>query len=167
MVRVMPNLPVDDAAFAAFLAAHRERVLAFLRRLGGHEAEDLLQETLAKVWRHRCRLDPAANPRAWLLRAAFRTFLDQRRRRRRGPEAAEEVVRAAPDRRPCPVEIRDEIERGLLRLLPLERTLLLAFHAEGRTLRELAAAHHLPLNTIKSHLHRARRKLTEADHDEA
>jgi RNA polymerase sigma-70 factor (ECF subfamily) len=166
MVRVMTSLPADDATFSAFLAASRARVLAFLRRLCGADAEDVLQETLARVWRYRGRFDPAGNPEAWLLQAAFRAFLDHRRLRQRDPEADDEVVRAASQHRACPVEMRDEIERGLHRLQPLQRALLLGFHAQGCTLQELADVHRLPLNTVKSHLHRARQKLTEVTHDE-
>ena len=165
MVRVMTSLPTEDGAFSALLAAHRARMLAFLRRLCGADAEDVLQDTLARVWRYRQRLDPAGNPEAWLLQAAFRAFLDHRRLRQRDPEADDATVRAATRDQTCPVETRDEIEQGLARLRPLERTLLLAFHAQGCSLRELARAHRLPLNTVKSHLHRARRKLTEVTHD--
>jgi RNA polymerase sigma-70 factor (ECF subfamily) len=49
----------------------------------------------------------------------------------------------------------------LARLSSLERALLLRFHAQGRSVHELAAELGLPEGTIKSHLHRARRKLAE------
>ncbi|HLQ38722.1 MAG TPA: RNA polymerase sigma factor [Planctomycetota bacterium] len=151
--------PTTDARFAAFLQQARPRALQFLTRLCGSEAEDVLQETLAKVWRLRARFDARQNGEAWLLQAAFRTFCDHRARRQ-PPVADTGAVEAVPTPAlPCRLELRDEVRHCLAALPPLERALLLGFHAHGRSLRELAAEHGLPLNTVKSHLHRARTRL--------
>jgi RNA polymerase sigma-70 factor, ECF subfamily len=165
MARVMTDSRTGDPAFSAFLAASRPRALAFLRRLCGAEAEDVLQETFVKVWRYRAQWDPQRNPQAWLLQAAFRSFLDARRRRQQQPVCAEDIVRSAGSETACPAETREEIARSLSRLQPVERELLLGFHAEGHSLQELAQLHCLPLNTVKSHLHRARRRLVDRDGD--
>jgi RNA polymerase sigma factor (sigma-70 family) len=164
----MPAATMPDAAFearfAALLAAHRERMLAFLRRLAGpgDDAEDLLQETLAKVWRLRMSFDPAGNAAGWLLQAAFRTFCDQRTRRRGGASAAEPDALPGPSM-PCRLELRDEVNRVLSRLSPLERELMLGFHRDGLSLGDLATKHGLPINTVKSHLHRARQRLARPE----
>ena len=167
MARVMTSLPTDDTVFAAFLAASRPRVLSFLQRLCGRDAEDVLQEALTRAWRSRDRLDPASNPEAWLLQTAFRAFLDHRRARQRTPTADQDGVLAAIEPRACPAEARDELQAALRHLAPLERALLLGFHAQGCSLQELARRHGLPLNTVKSHLHRARTRLHEHRHDHA
>ncbi|MCA8966175.1 MAG: RNA polymerase sigma factor [Planctomycetes bacterium] len=154
--------PLADEAFAAQLDAARPAVLRLLRRLCGAEldAEDVLQETFAKVWRLRSGFEPGGNLQGWLSQAAFRTFCDARARQLRQPSASTPDLAAAPaPERPCDVELRDEVRHHLDLLPPLERELLLGFHVHGRSLRELAAAHALPLNTIKSHLHRARQRL--------
>ena len=164
MPRLMPEQRTDDA-FAAFLELSRGRVLRFLRRLCAADAEDVLQETLAKVWRYRASWDPEQNGEGWLLRAAFRCFVDWRRRRDRAPTASDRVVRTTMEHPACTIETREELERALARLLPLEKALLLGFHAEGHSLAELAREHALPINTVKSHLHRARKKLSEDRHD--
>jgi RNA polymerase sigma-70 factor, ECF subfamily len=154
----------DEATFAAFLQAQTDLLRTFLRRLCGNtaDAEDLTQETLAKVWRLRASFDAAQNGVAWLHRAAFRVFCDRRQPRATGPAEAA----ATP---PCPVELADELQHRLAGLTELERTLLLAFHRDGLSLQELARGHGLPLNTVKSHLHRARRRLTNESihHDDA
>ncbi|MFY9345905.1 MAG: sigma-70 family RNA polymerase sigma factor [Planctomycetota bacterium] len=158
----------DDAAFARLLQEQRPRLLALLRRLCGADAEDVVQETLAKVWRLRAGFDPDRNGEGWLVRAALHTLCDHRAqvRRHRGGDATAEP--AAPPTS-SPLEVREEVAR-CLRLLPqLERDLLVGFHAHGRSLRELAALHRLPLNTVKSHLRRARARLAEhrEGHDDA
>jgi len=151
-----------ETRFAALLQQHRERLLGFLRRLCGAnaDAEDVLQETLAKVWRLRVSFDPDGNAEGWLLQAAFRAFCDHRARRRRAvPGSATEPDALPAPSAPCPVELRDEVARSLAALPAIERDLLLGFHRDGLSLRELAERHALPVNTVKSHLHRARQRL--------
>jgi RNA polymerase sigma-70 factor (ECF subfamily) len=160
------RLPTDETVFATFLHEAQGRVLALLRRLCASEAdaEDVLQETLAKVWRLRAGFDAAQNGEAWLLQAAFRCFCDHRQRRLRQPPTVAGTDAAAPVRA-CDLELRDEVRHRLAALAPLERELLLGFHADGLSLRDLAARHGLPLNTVKSHLHRARSRLQREPHE--
>ncbi len=160
------HLTTDETAFATFLHQTQGRVLALLRRLGANEAdaEDVLQETLAKVWRLRAGFDAQRNGEAWLLQAAFRCFCDHRQRRRRQPPTIEGGDEPAPVRA-CDLELRDEVAHRLAALAPLERELLLGFHAYGHSLRDLALHHGLPLNTVKSHLHRARTRLQREHHE--
>lgn len=160
------HLPTDETAFATFLKQAQGRALALLRRLCASEAdaEDVLQETLTKVWRLRDGFDAQKNGEAWLLQAAFRCFCDHRQRRRRQPPTVDAGDEAAPVRA-CDLELRDEVRHRLAALAPLERELLLGFHAHGQSLRDLAARHGLPLNTVKSHLHRARTRLQREHHE--
>ncbi|MEQ1631824.1 MAG: RNA polymerase sigma factor [Planctomycetota bacterium] len=162
----MPLAPVThetafDAAFASLLARSRPRLLHFLQRLCAQDAEDLLQETLAKVWRLRASFHENGNGEAWLLQAAFRTFCDHRARSKtRAAVAAQaDVEQLTAPMRACSLELRDEVAARLQALLPIERELLLAFHGHSVSLKDLAARHGLPLNTVKSHLHRARARL--------
>jgi RNA polymerase sigma-70 factor (ECF subfamily) len=136
---------------------------AFLRRLCGseHDADDVLQETLAKVWRLRGGFDPQQNGDAWLQQAAFRCFCDHRKRAARTPRPVADPEPSARLAGPCPTELRDELDARLAVLAPDSRALLLAFHRDGRTLQQLAAEHAVPVNTIKSWLHRARSRLAE------
>lgn len=165
MPELMPDRTTDEA-FAALLQLHRPRMLALLRRLCPTDAEDLLQETVAKVWRLRAGCELHGNVAGWLLQAAFRSFLDHRQRRRRDIVADTDSVQAASAELPCAAELRDELERGLQRLSPLQRALLLGFHQEQLSLQQLARRHRLPLNTVKSHLHRARQLLVPRNQED-
>ncbi len=155
--------PIDDATFTTFLQASMPAVRQFLRRLCACEADadDVLQETLAKVWRLRASFDARQNCASWLMQAAFRCFCDHRQRPRSREPAGDAAATPAPAT-PCATELRDELHHRLLLLSPLERALLLGFHGDGRSLRELAAQHGLPVNTVKSHLHRARLRLARS-----
>lgn len=153
-----------DTELETVLATCRARLESFARRLcrGDVDPDDLVQETMERVWRYRGSWDPTGNSEAWVLRTAFHAFLDLRRRAERGPRALPDCEPPPPEPA-CPTEIRDEIEHALRDLKPIERDLLLEFHRDGRTLQELADRHGLSINTVKSHLHRARRKLPGGD----
>lgn len=153
-----PSAP--DAQMQELLANATPALRAFLRRLAPTEVDDLHQETLARAWRSRQTFDPErGSGNAWLLRIAYRAFVDLRDRR---PTTAGELseqltaVTADPLTR---ATARDEAA-SLLDLVPEpERDVLLRFHRDGQTIKEIATALVMPAGTVKSHLHRARNRL--------
>ena len=156
-----PHTDDVETAFADLLERARPRLIAFARRLcsAGGDADDVVQAALERAWRYRHGWDARGNGEAWLLRTVFRVVIDQRRAHQRRPRLAGDMIADAAHTAACPVELRDEIEHALRRLNRIERAVLLGFHRDGLGIEELARRHALPANTIKSHLHRARRKL--------
>jgi RNA polymerase sigma-70 factor, ECF subfamily len=75
----------DEAAFRALVEPLSRELSAYAyRMLGGYQdAEDALQETSLKAWRHLGSYEPAAGFRAWVYRIATNTCLDMLRRRQR------------------------------------------------------------------------------------
>jgi RNA polymerase sigma-70 factor, ECF subfamily len=80
-----------------------------LRRLcgNGHDAEDLFQEVALRVWKHLGDRPRLRDDRAWLMRIAYRAYLDHQARR---PPASvplfddEEALDCArPDRDPVAI----------------------------------------------------------------
>jgi RNA polymerase sigma-70 factor (ECF subfamily) len=135
----------------------------FLRRLVGRgrseEAEDLAQDTLERALRYRHAFERGRPPGPWLRRTALRAFLDRREASARDPLAGAEREVEHPVSPPDELERRDYVEHLLARLEPVEREALVRFHARGQSVREVARAMELPEGTVKSHLHRARRRL--------
>lgn len=149
-----------DPTVRALLQDAAPALLQFARRLCGQPADaaDIVQETLARAWRLRASFDPAGNGAAWLRTIAFRVHCDQRAQRQRQPTLPEpdgHPARADGDR----VALRDELQHSLKSLTGIERAVLLGFHRDGHSLERLAQQHAMPVNTVKSHLHRARRRL--------
>lgn len=138
-------------------------VRAFLGRLlrgrGDVEVEDLVQETVARALRYRSSYDSEFSLGPWLRRTAFRVFLDHASPTPSG-STAELVEPEAP-----PAELHGLLERdeSLAHLLSslhgVEREVLTRFHRDEQPLSEIAASLHLPIGTVKSHLHRARKRL--------
>jgi len=154
------------AALDERLAAEIPRLRGFLGKLNGSrgaDVDDQVQESLARALRYRESFDGRRALWPWLKRTAFRVFLDERRAARlrfeEGVEAVAEVP--VPDRAGEGIAQREQVRRLLASLPAIEREVLTRFHQGGRSVREIAAALALPEGTIKSHLHRARRRLAE------
>lgn len=99
----------DEAAFRALVDPHsRELSVYAYRLLGGfHDAEDALQETRLKAWRHLASYEPHAPFRAWLYRIATNTCLDVLRKERRRVMPPDMGPAVAPG--PPTTEPRDDI----------------------------------------------------------
>jgi RNA polymerase sigma-70 factor (ECF subfamily) len=149
------------------IVAEVPRLRGFLRRLAGGDAEDLLQETLERALRYASSFDESdGSLRSWLLKTAFRVFLDHRKRSARWPEAlGDRAASMAAGRDADRIEDRDEVERLLAGLSRVERETILRFHRDGLSIPEIAGEAGMPIGTVKSHLHRARRKLARRARD--
>jgi RNA polymerase sigma factor (sigma-70 family) len=135
---------------------------------------DALQEALARAWAARASYDPARPFGPWLATIALRTARDLARARARRPDRTtlEEEEHGEPvDRDERPDETaarRDEgarlaadLSAALAALPAVAREVFLRFHRDEASLQEIADGMGVPLNTVKSHLHRARRRLAE------
>jgi RNA polymerase sigma factor (sigma-70 family) len=86
--------------FETFYEAHKDEVLAFLRRRAGRErADDLFQDTFLRALRAYGRLEHGEHLRAWVLTIAARLVIDGARRERPAGEllvepASEDVLPA-------------------------------------------------------------------------
>lgn len=165
----MPG-PLEDGLTEA-LPRLRRHLSARARRVPGLEPEDLVQEVVARALGHRASFDRRRALWPWLRRVAERVVLDQRAARTRAPAAAtgaEPCAREAPGGSD-PAErcdAREEIAHLLARLPREEREVLVRFHQRGESIRAIAKALDRPEGTVKSHLHRARRRLAESAHPE-
>jgi RNA polymerase sigma-70 factor (ECF subfamily) len=150
----------------ARLVAELPDLRAFVRRLAGGGAagpdvEDFVQEVVARALRYRAAFDAERALGPWLRTTALRVFIDHRARGANSPQALDargdeiEAREVGGER----LEQREELSAMLEHLDATEREALVRFHARGQSVREIAAALRLPEGTVKSHLHRARRKL--------
>ena len=123
------------------------------------EVDDLVQDVIARALRYRESFDNERPLGPWLAKTALHAYLDQRaKQQREGPVESPRDRAAEPD---WSVEQREVVAHLLSKLEPIEREVLVRFHQHGESVREIAAAIGLPPGTIKSHLHRARKRLAQ------
>jgi len=129
------------------------------------DAEDIAQEALLRAYRRFARLRDPSRVRAWLVRIACRLALDQARSARRREQR--ETLWAVNTARPTAEDIAASNEFGrrleqAMETLPKKsRLVLLLASMEGHSLEEVAELLQLPLGTVKSRLHSARKQLAE------
>jgi RNA polymerase sigma-70 factor, ECF subfamily len=144
---VLPHL---DAAFRLALWLTRDR----------DEAQDLVQETFSQALQSFHRFVPGTNARAWVLTIMRHTRSNRLRRTGRAPHVVDghDVLETLPATEETPQQVTDEEMLGALRRLPLEyQDVVLLADVEDLSYKEIAAMAQVPLGTVMSRLHRARR----------
>nr|WP_296072132.1 sigma-70 family RNA polymerase sigma factor [uncultured Actinoplanes sp.] len=126
-------------------------------------AEDLLQETMIRVWRRLADLPPEPEGmRRWLFTVARNVGIDDIRRRRTRPVGVDllEDFSAISDDDTTETVVAMESLRCALRALSTDHQRVLAeIYLEGRSIRETAARLGVPVGTVKSRAHYALRTL--------
>jgi len=141
------------------------------------DAEDLVQETVAKAYSALHQFTPGTNMRAWLHRILTNTFINTCRKRKREPsealtmELAEDIQHRGDPLAPGPRSAESEaLERladsevlSALRALPEEfRVPVYLADIEGYPYRDIASLMGTPIGTVMSRLHRGRSRLRKA-----
>ena len=140
-------------------------------------AEDLAQEAFVKAYRSLHTYDASRKLSSWLFKIAHNTAIDHLRKHApetvslespqedegRGGLAAVlsdgsvEDPAAAAERR----DMARSLERAISRLRPEYREAVVLFYVEGATYQEICDVTGLPLGTVKTNLHRARKELAQ------
>lgn len=156
-------LDADDAPLEQRIVGELPALRDYVRRLAsgtrGVDVEDLLQESVARALRYRASFDGGRALGPWLRAVALRVVLD---RRSRGARRVQPLSEDVPDSGACATtrhDDRDELSQTLSVLSEVERVVLVRFHARGESVREIATSLGMPEGTVKSHLHRARRRI--------
>lgn len=158
-----------DGFMAELYRTHSRPLLHYLlrRTLGdAQRAEDLLQETMVRIWSHPENFggDVAAlRPLAFTI--ARRVSIDAARARSARPI---EVGEPGPDlvvvEEPAfeRILLAQLVHRALTTLSPEHRTMVVEVHYNGRTVEETARFVGIPLGTAKSRMYHAVRNLRQA-----
>jgi RNA polymerase sigma-70 factor, ECF subfamily len=150
----------DEALILSLYEEHGRALLAYATRLTGDHgaAEDVVQETLVRAWRHP---DALASERGsvggWLLTVTRNIVTDRYRRRAVRPaEVAESAVRPAIQRDHADSVVNSmTVLDALARLSPEHRDVLTEIYLRGASVAEAARALGVPPGTVKSRSHYA------------
>lgn len=165
------RMQADDLdAFEAFFMQHRSVIFRTAFALTGdrHAAEEVLQDTFARAYRHRASLRADVSPVPWLHRVAMNLCYSRLDRRRIDARPIDEATATLPaDRSIEPAERAEQAElrlivrQGIAALPAKHRSVVVLYYLHGLSLQETASALDIRLGTVKSRLHYALRGLRD------
>ncbi len=174
--------PSADALFERELGPCRRQLYPTALRMTGNssDAEDLVQDTMTRAYAGLAGFTPGTNGRAWLFRIMGNAFINTRRHRQHQPAEVLSPDIEAPNtsaaRLPADVAARsspsaeDEVlnqfgqseVRAALAKLPVGfRAAIYLIDAEGYSYRDAAEMIGVPIGTVMSRLHRARKRVRD------
>ena len=170
--------------FEALVHEHQGSVFRTLTRLtgAGPHVEDLAQEVFLRLYRALPEFRGASMLSTYLYRVVVNVAQDEWKRRRRersrfapepAGEAGEEIEgwlenqpgdpeaahHRSPERSVTDAQAQAAAEAALLELPEQERAVLVLFHTEDCSYEGIAESLGMPLNTVRTHLHRGRKRL--------
>lgn len=152
-----------DALIEDLYTRHGAALVAYVHGLGINlqRAEDIVQETMVRAWRHGETLDPTTGAiRGWLHTVARHIVIDRLRTGSAMPAGIEPSVLEAPvDDHQASIIDRVTVLDALARLSPEHRVAVVEIYYGGRTVDSVAASIGATAGTIKSRLHYGLRHL--------
>ena len=156
------------AVFEVFFERHRSLIYRTACGMTGDRqiAEEVLQDTFLRAYRHRDSLREDISPVPWLHRVALNLCYTRLGRRRLSASpiddsGADELRDGALE--PSEWAIREELRRairdGVLALPPKHQGVIILYYLHGMSLQETSDALGIALGTVKSRLHYALRAL--------
>lgn len=170
-----PPIENLDEEFRKEALPHMDALYNFALQLtrDSDDAADLLQETYVKAYRFWDKFEKGTNCKAWLFRIMKNSFINFYRSNTRSPEKLdydeiEEIYETIKSNEQNPHNLEreifdkvfdDEIMEAIKSLPEEFRTVLLMCDVEGMTYEEIADFLDIPIGTVRSRIHRARKLL--------
>ena len=159
----------DGEAIAALIRSHQDALYAFILKMSQRPeiAEDIVQEAFVRVLRNIDRFDVRFRFSTWVFTIARRLYVNAIQKRRPTYDSDIIAIREGEDATPSSEtswsesleNARGVIDIALSGLNEQQREIILLFHQQNWAIVEIADHLQMPEGTVKSHLHRARKKM--------
>ena len=164
-----------ELQFEDVIREHQGFVFRTLVRLTGsrEHVEDLAQEVFVRLYRGMESFRGDAKMTTYLYRITLNVAQDEWKRRKKEQDhtSFDDPDAGWADRLPSAGDDAEQmlsrkqmmagLERAMGELSEVERQVIVMFHQEECTYEQIAEVLNLPLNTVRTHLHRGRKKLKE------
>jgi RNA polymerase sigma-70 factor (ECF subfamily) len=159
----------DGAAVEALIRAHQDALYAFILRMSGRPdvAEDIVQEAFVRVLKNLDRFDSRFRFSTWVFTIAKRLYVNAMQKQR--PAFDTDTVAVQQGRAETPAaltsgqetasNVREVLRVALAGLNERQREIVLLFHQQNWPITDIAEHMKMPEGTVKSHLHRARKRM--------
>jgi len=169
----------NGLAFPELVSRYQSRLLNFIYRTIGDRdrAEDLVQETFIRVYRHLHRFDQAKKFSTWIYTIASNLAKNELRNRSRNPLVLFQTIKKnwEADHRPLQWEdphyrpddlfrkrhLQSMVEKAVEQLPEHHRAVFVLREMEGKTYEEISEITGVNLGTVKSRLNRARNNFAQ------
>src|SRR5438093_9673258 len=176
---VQAFLDGDQRAFGELVRRYDNRLLNFVYRTVGdrERAQDLVQETFVRVYRHLARFDQSKKFSTWIYTIASNLAKNELRNRSRNPLVLFQTIKKnwEADHRPLQFEdpqnrpddlyrkrhLKDAVDECVHRLPEHHREVFVLRELEGKSYQEIAEITGCNLGTVKSRLNRARNSFAQ------
>ena len=171
---VQAFLDGEQRAFGELVRRYDNRLVNFVYRTVGdrERAQDLVQETFVRVYRHLHRFDQSKKFSTWIYTIAGNLAKNELRNRSRNPLVLFQTLKQNWDADHRPLEwedtqykpddlyrkrfLREKVEEAVAQLPEHHRVVFVLRELEGKTYEEIAEITGCNLGTVKSRLNRAR-----------
>jgi RNA polymerase sigma-70 factor (ECF subfamily) len=169
----------EKRAFGELVERYQGRLINFVYRSTGdrERAEDLVQETFIRVYRHLHRFDQSKKFSTWVYTIASNLAKNELRNRSRNPLVLFQTIKRNWDADQRPLEwedntyrpddlfrtrhLRQMVEAAVAELPEHHRTVFMLREMEGKTYEEISEITGVNLGTVKSRLNRARNNFAQ------
>ncbi len=150
----------DRAAMHELFVRYHRRVKRFLARLTARQdlADEIVNDTMLVVWRRAGSFRGESRVSTWIMGIAWRQGLKSVERERRAARYPAGELDAVPSPA-VDLERTDWLSNALADLSPEHRAVLELAYVGGQTCDEIASVMGCPVNTVKTRLFYARRRL--------
>ncbi|HEY6377203.1 MAG TPA: sigma-70 family RNA polymerase sigma factor [Edaphobacter sp.] len=166
-----------DLTFEQIVRDHQTMVFGTLLRLTGsrEHLDDLAQEVFIRLYRALPSFRGESLLSTYLYRITVNVAQNEWKRRRRETRSLVSIsdeTSGWEDRLEHPSrnaaeqieerEFQHDVEEQLQKLSQIERTVIVLYHQEERTYEQISLSLGLPIGTVRTHLHRGRKKMRQA-----
>ena len=180
---VEESIKNDDEAFTEIIERYQRKVysIAYKHCYNAETSYDLSQEIFAKVYLNLVKFDMAYRFSTWIIRIATNHSIDFLRKKKLKTVSYETTFKdlddqfselPIPDNSYNPEVIWEENEQkeklmeGIKQLPETYREIIILRHYEELSYKEIAAVLKLPIGTVMTYLHRARKLLKDVFFEE-
>ncbi|MCL4465438.1 MAG: sigma-70 family RNA polymerase sigma factor [Chloroflexi bacterium] len=161
----------EPEAFNQLVVRYQHRIYSLAYRMVGNgtDANDLAQDTFIRAFHHLDTFQQGRRFAPWLYRIAINLCLDYRQQRPVTVSLDDQELpqqELLPEARAIQREVQEKVHKAIMALPPKYRAVIALRHLQDLSYEEIAAALDLPINTVRTHLFRARdalRKVLQSD----